>query len=238
MKLERIFPWLRRPDQVLVRNREYFSNFDRRQPLAAYDFVVCDTELTGLHKRRDEIISIGAVRISSLQIELSRTFHSLVRPVNIDANQATLVHRITPEQLKQAPLMAEVLPGFIEFCGQGVLVGHFVGLDLHFLNQAAKGLLGGSLASPSVDTMQMVRGYREFAGRQRSGFVDQAGSLVLDDLTREFRLPRFKPHDALEDALQTAYLFIFLAKKLQGLGVRTLQELERLVRSTTEDPFL
>ena len=230
-----LFRWLRKPDPLLVRNEQQFKRLDFRLPLPDYDYVVCDTELTGLHKRKDEIVSIGAVRISGLQIELANTFHTLVRPEKLDANQATFVHRITPEQLRKAPRVEEVLPRFVEYCTGALLVGHCISLDLHFLNLAMKKNLGGVLPNPCVDTMTMARLYKELAGKRGARFASTPGSLVLDDLTAEFKLPRFKPHDALEDALQTAYLFLFLAKKLKSLGVRTLEDVRQLGRKSSEE---
>ncbi|NOQ46568.1 MAG: 3'-5' exonuclease [Desulfobulbaceae bacterium] len=225
------FPWLRKTHPALVKNKELFADFDQGRPLAEYTFVVCDTELTGLNKRRDEIISIGAVSIENLQIELSRTFHRYIRPENIDPNQATLVHRITPEQLSGAPSMEDVLPSFIDFCDNALLVGHFVGIDMYFLNRAARKTLGGTFSNPSVDTMRLARGYKEAQRAFDLGHCDQSMSYNLDVLSDEFNLPRFKPHDALEDALQTAYLFLFLIKKFKSGGIRTLKDLYHSGRS-------
>jgi len=219
------FPWLRKPHPALVKNRELFVDFNQGKPLNEYTFVVCDTELTGLNKRKDEIISIGAVRIVNLQVELSQTFHQYIQPKNIDPNQATLVHRITPEELKLAPPMDEVLPEFLDFCGDALLVGHFVGIDMHFLGKAAHKSLGGMISNPSIDTMRLARGYEEARCVDFYGSCDQSQSYSLDVLTEEFNLPRFKPHDALEDALQTAYLFLFLIKKFKHGGIHTLKEL-------------
>ena len=81
------------------------------------------------------------------------------------------------------------------------------------------------LSNPSVDTMRLARGYKEALSVDHFGGNDQSESYNLDNLTEEFNLPRFKPHDALEDALQTAYLFLFLVKKLKHGGIRTLKEL-------------
>ena len=89
---------LRNPHQLLVENEEYFSRFNQNIALEDCSFVVFDTELTGLNKRKDEIISIGAVRIVQLQIRLDDTFYSLARPENLNHNPSTLVHRLTPEQ--------------------------------------------------------------------------------------------------------------------------------------------
>lgn len=218
-------PGFRKPHRVLEKNKELFSDFSQSASLQDYTFVVCDTELTGLNKRKDEIISIGAVRIVNLQIELSQTFHQYIRPKNIDPNQATLVHRITPEELKVAPPIEEVLPEFIKYCDNALIVGHFVGIDMHFLNQAARKTLGGTLSNPSIDTMRLARGYEESRCVDFYGGCDQAKSYNLDDLSDEFNLPRFKPHDALEDALQTAYLFLFLIKKFKHGGIKSLKDL-------------
>ncbi len=218
-------PWLHKPHPVLVYNKKRFAKFDQSKPLHEYTFVVCDTELTGLNKRRDEIISIGAVRIVNLQIEVSQTFHRYVKPKNIDPNKATLVHRITPERLKTAPSMDEVLPEFIEFCGDSLIVGHFVGIDMHFLNKATRITLAGTLSNPSIDTMRLARGYEEYKCKDFYGLCDQSRSYNLDILSEKFELPRFKPHDALEDALQTAYLFLFLIKKFKHGGIGSLKDL-------------
>ncbi|PID72535.1 MAG: DNA polymerase III subunit epsilon [Desulfobulbus propionicus] len=234
----RFFPWKRVVDPLIIQNREACRQLDLKKPLEHFDFVVCDTELTGLNKRKDEIISIGAVRISNLQIALDTTYHTLVQPARIDANRATFVHRITPEQLKLAPTVVEVLPEFISFCSGAVIVGHFISMDMHFLNRVIKKQCGGSLTNPTVDTMTLAKLYKEYAARSGVRFKENPGSLVLDDLTTEFNLPRFKPHDALEDALQTAYLFLFLVKKMRDYGLTTLFDISQLVKGAREEQML
>jgi len=220
-----LFPGLKTRHPALLRNRELFKDFNQGGLLSEYTFVVCDTELTGLNRRKDEIISIGAVRIVNLQIELSRSFHCYIKPKNINPNAATFVHRITPEQLLHAPPVEDVLPEFLDFCGDGLLVGHFISIDMHFLNKAARRVMGGMMSNPSIDTMRLAKGYKDAQCVDHFGGCDQSASYNLDLLSEEFNLPRFKPHDALEDALQTAYLFLFLVKKLKHGGIRTLREL-------------
>jgi DNA polymerase-3 subunit epsilon len=121
--------------------------------------------------------------------------------------------------------MVEVMPRFIEFCGDALLVGHYVALDMGFLNRAAKEVLGGNLSNPSVDTMRLAQGYKEAHFMEDYGHTNLTTSYSLEDLSREFGLPQFKPHDALEDALQTAYLFLFLVKKMKQGRIRTLKDL-------------
>jgi DNA polymerase-3 subunit epsilon len=212
---------------AIMKNHTYFSDFDQSRPLSDYSFMVFDTELTGMDRRKDEIVSIGAVRISNLQIDLGRNFHSYVRPAQVHHNAATLVHRITPEQLRQAPPLAEVLPRFLDFVGEDLLVGHHVDLDMSFLHRTTKEIYRGTLITPCIDTMRLAQGYkRGLLGRYSEPEL-QSRNYRLDDLGREFNLPLFEAHDALEDAMQTAYLFLFLVKKFRKGGLITLRDLYR-----------
>jgi DNA polymerase-3 subunit epsilon len=217
--------WFAPPHPLIVQNREAFARFDQSRPLSEYTFVVCDTELTGFDRKRDEIISIGAVLVRDLQIDLGATFHQYIRPRNIEHTQATLIHRITPQQLMEAPPLAEVLPAFVEFMGNSLMVGHFIALDMGFLNRAARKVLGGTLSNPGIDTMRMAQGYRRVLNGHFQDEEDRSCSYALEDLAKEYSLPLFKPHDALEDAMQTAYLFLFLLKKFRRGGLLTLKDI-------------
>jgi DNA polymerase-3 subunit epsilon len=225
------FPWFWTQHELIVKNREFFKNFDRTRPLQEYNFVVFDMELTGMKRKKDEIISIGAVKIKNLQIDLGETFHYYVRPQKLDPTEATLVHRITPEQLRKAPPLFEVMQKFVSFVGTDLLVGHYVGLDVGFLNRATEKLLNGTLVNPVIDTMRIAKGYK----RVLLGFYHDRGDTShkynLKDLSSEFNLPIFEAHDALEDAMQTAYLFLFLIKKFKKGGLVSLRDLHHAGRS-------
>jgi DNA polymerase III subunit epsilon len=217
--------WFATTHPLIMQNKEAFASFDQSRPLNEYTFVVFDTELTGFDRKQDDIISIGAILIKDLQIDLGTTFHTYVRPRSIAHTQATMVHRITPQQLDKAPPLAEVLPAFVEFIGNSLLVGHYVGLDMSFLNAASRKILDGTLSNPGIDTMRMAQGYqRVLLGHfheENAGTV----SYNLEDLAKKYHLPLFKPHDALEDAIQTAYLFLYFLKKFRKGGLLTLKDI-------------
>ena len=129
------------------------------------------------------------------------------------------------------PSIEDVLPEFIQYCGNGLLVGHYVNLDVSFLNKAALEALGGTFSNPSVDTMRLAMGYKKGMFMESHGHTNLSTSYRLKDLTQEFNLPQFKSHDALDDALQTAYLFLFLIKKMKGGKIRTLKDLYQAGRN-------
>lgn len=217
---------LRGRDQLIISNNRRFERFDYQTRLEDSSYVVFDTELTGLNPKKDEIISIGAVRIRNLQIDLAETFHYYIKPENLDHTRATLIHQITPQQLEEAPPLATVLPMFLKFIEEDLLVGHYVTIDSAFLNRATRQLYNGSVANPRLDTMRMAQIYKRTVLGDYHGSQQIAdGRYNLQKLSGELNLPYFEAHDALEDALQTAYLFIFLAKKLHTAGIKTIREL-------------
>jgi len=218
---------------ILDRNRENFAKFDWGKPIEEYEYVSVDTELTGLNQRRDAIVSIGAVRVRGLRIIAGDNFYSFVHPKRSLPKDSTLIHRITPDQVKDAPRLKDVLPEFLEFCGGALLVGHFVGMDMSFLNRASKKLLGGTISNPCVDTMKLAQGYRE---QQWKGYYDQfnlGDTYNLEALAEKYSLPRFEKHDSLEDAYQTACLFIFLVKNMRSDKCRTLKDFHTVGRLAT-----
>ena len=158
--LFRASSWFTKPHPVVEKNRKFFHRFDWAKRLSDCDFVVFDTELTGLNRRKDEIISIGAVRVNNLQIDLGETFDEFIQPKNIDHTDATLIHRITPDQLRQARPLDKVLSEFIEFVGGSLLVGHYVGLDTGFINRATQNVFGKKHSNPAIDTMLMAHGLK------------------------------------------------------------------------------
>ncbi len=210
---------------LLVGNRQQFvQGAEYHNLLHDYEFVVIDTELTGFNRKRDEIVAIGAVRIKGLHISCGETFYAVVRPDERFQTQSTLVHRLTPQELHKAAGLHEVLPRFVEFCGGAFLVGHFVRLDLEFINRAAKRLMGGILTTPYLDTMGLAMAYHDLRDGECSDHYNRQGGFSLPALSREFGLPRFQEHNALQDALQTAYLFLYLVKKMHPYGVRTMHD--------------
>ncbi len=210
---------------ALRENNALCRNLDQDRPLEDYEFVVFDTELTGLSPRRDAIVSIGAVRIKNLQILPYDRFEALVKPPIPLPKLSTLIHRITPGAIRQAPPLEAVLPEFIGYFKGALLVGHHVGLDVSFLSRACRTLYGIGPENPCLDTMRLAMIWRERLFENHYDRYNLSVSYNLADLAVEYDLPRFPPHNALADAMQTAYLFLFLVKKLRRSGLRTLKEL-------------
>jgi DNA polymerase-3 subunit epsilon len=209
---------------IIQENNIFFKNFDTSFPVQHYNYVVLDTELTGLDRKDDDIIAMGGVRIENLRICCNESFYKLVKPEEKFQTDSTLVHRITPQELKKADTIEKVLPEFIEFCAHDVLIGHYVGLDIGFINRNANKVLGGIIHNPCLDTMRLAMAYKETLNGHYYDHYSSQSSYTLASLTKEYNLPQFEQHDALQDSLQTAYLFLFLMKQMRRKGLHTLKD--------------
>jgi DNA polymerase-3 subunit epsilon len=230
---QRLWAWLQhRPKHpVLTKNRACFANFAQDRPIEDYQFVVVDTELTGLNPRRDEILSIGAVRIKDMRIVAGDNFYTCVKPNRAIPKETTLIHRITSERIRTAPSLESALPAFVEYCGDALLVGHFAHLDLGFINKACFRIMGGVVCNPCLDSARLAEAYWQNRQRNDPSRRGEKISYNLWLLAHKWGLPLFVEHDALEDALQTAYLFLFVAARLQECGLTTFRDFHRAGRA-------
>lgn len=230
--LEKTLAMFRRKpsNELLRRHEERFSHFDQDRPLTEYEFCVVDTELTGLSPRSDEIVSVGAVRIRELSIT-AESYYTLVAPKRELPKVSTMIHRITPGMLEDAPRLRQIFPDFLDFCGNALVVGHNIGLDMSFLNRASVDILGGKLRTPCIDTMRLAQIHQQELWENYYDQYDGQVSYQLYDLSERYGLPSFNQHNALYDAMQTAYLFLYLVKKLKDGGIKTLRDLYLAGRS-------
>ncbi|EKO38953.1 MAG: DNA polymerase III, alpha subunit (gram-positive type) [Solidesulfovibrio magneticus str. Maddingley MBC34] len=198
--------------------------------LGDLEFVVLDTELTGFDPKRDAIVSVAAVRLRGLAIMAGETFAALTRPQRDVPRQSSLVHGLTASALSQADDLEAVLRRLLDFIGPAVIVGHYVDLDMAFLNAASRRLLGGELAAPCIDTLRLAMAYEEKCLSPEGGAGLEHAAFDLPSLCRRYGLPEFAAHDARHDALAAAYLFVYLAKKLGRGRALTLPDLWRAGR--------
>ena len=101
-------------------------------PLSEVTFVVVDLETTGGSPAADAITEIGALRMRGG--ELLGRFETFVNPGVPIPPMITVLTGITEAMLLPAPRVAEVLPAFLEFAHNAVIVGHNVRFDVGFLD--------------------------------------------------------------------------------------------------------
>jgi DNA polymerase III epsilon subunit family exonuclease len=176
-----------------------------REPGA--EFVVVDVETTGRDAKVADLIEIGAVRVRDGQV-VDR-FETLVNPSRTIFGAQ--MHGITDADVAGAPSTRDAVQKFADFAGKTTLVGHNVGFDLSFLDEAI-GELGRFTTAPSFDTLTIAR----------EGYPDLE-SYKLGDVARFFGVEVEGAHRGLADAETTAAVLIKFAGDLPN-RVETLQE--------------
>ena len=99
-------------------------------------YIVLDTETTGLdpddgHK----IIEIGCVEILDRNIT-ENTFHKYINPEREIDIEASKVHGLTLNNLKDKPIFSEIYDDFLEYVDQSPIIIHNAPFDVGFLKRA------------------------------------------------------------------------------------------------------
>ncbi len=191
---------------------------EAKRPLEEIPFTVLDTELTGLDERRDDIVSIGALRMRGGLIRVGDTFQALVKPGAVLDGRTVVVHRITPSQLEEMPPIDAVLPPFLAYLEGTILVGHCIAIDLAFLNRDARRLALTSIRNRAVDTLALYGWLRRRAA-EHPAFALEVTAPSLFDLARTFEIHVEAAHSAIGDAYVTAQLLQRLLPFLAQAGI-------------------
>jgi DNA polymerase-3 subunit epsilon len=200
---------LRKIKQHLNRKRlkdeRYAVLFD---PAPEGCYVCFDVETTGLDVKRDDIISIAAVKIVENRIVASERFERFIRLDREIGEESIRVHQIRGCDLEDACSMDEVLEDFLEFVQNWTLVGYYLEFDVAMINKYLHPKLGIVLPNVQVEVSALYYDYK--IGRIPQGNVD----LRFDTIMKELDLPLMAKHNALNDALMTAMMFL----KLKGVA--------------------
>jgi DNA polymerase-3 subunit epsilon len=186
---------------------------------------VFDTELSGLDVRKDFIVSIGAIKMTGGTINISREFYRLIRPEGEMTKKSVEIHGITPGELEGKESLDAVLPDFLEFIKDSVLVGHFLNIDLKFMNRALKDKYNYKLANLALDTHTIHEWLYENGVEFKRHYHGGSTKTDLFSVAQRYGITVDTAHDALYDAFVTAQLFQRYLYFLHADGMHTLNDL-------------
>ena len=197
----------------------FSGEFDKSADIDGIEFSVFDIETSGLNLKRDQILSIGAVRVFQNEIDTANILELYLKHENYNT-ESVHIHGILGSGRENKIDEAKAIERFVNYIGNSVLVGHNVEFDISMINRSLKKLTGGKLKNKVLDTRKLYQ-------RLTNAFNIPSKSLSLDSICDEFSISKSDRHMAAGDALITAILLVKLVNRLKKRGVNQIGELLR-----------
>ena len=177
-------------------------------------YVVFDLETTGFSPEKNRIIEIGAVKVvnGSIMDKFSAFVNPDV-PIPFDIEQLT---GINDSMVLSSPMIDQILPQFLEFCGDAVLVAHNASFDVSFI--AYNAMQQNLPFDPTVvDTVALAR-----------YLLPNLNRFKLDTVAKALNVTLRSHHRAVDDAGATADIFVKFVEMLRSRDVETLDQLNEM----------
>lgn len=168
------------------------------------EYVAFDCETTGLNPKKDEVISIGAVKIRGNRVLTSEKFEVIVRPKNQINKESIKIHHIRNCDVENGILSKEALERFLDFIGNRALVGYYLEFDVAMINKYMTEFLGTKLPNPQIEVSAL------YFDKKNDVFGSKNVDLRFETIMKDLNLPLFGQHSGYYDALMTALMFVKL----------------------------
>lgn len=179
-------------------------------------FVSIDIEATGFDPSKSDIIEIACVRVEGGII--TDRFSTLIDPGYPLPQSIKDLTGITNAMLVGKPKIEEVLPSFLKFVENSILVAHNVEKDISFIDKYHRRIYGERFRPPHICTLNLAK-----------NLLPELKKYSLGDLADYFGIEYSRKHRAMEDAQTTAMVFLELLKILwYKLGIGDYLEVKRL----------
>ena len=183
-------------------------------------YVVFDIETTGFSPEKNKIIEIGAVKVIGGEIvDRYSTFINPEVPIPFRIEELT---SIRDDMVITSPTVDVILPQFMEFCKDCIMVAHNADFDMSFIKRNCA-LLGMECNPTIVDTVALAR-----------VLLPQLNRFKLDTVAKALNISLDHHHRAVDDAACTAEIFVKFIEKLKDRGISSLDEVNALAKSSVE----
>ena len=174
-------------------------------------FVAIDLETTGLHPRRDAIVSLAAIPF--LDGAPAPGYVTLVDPGRAIPPESTAIHGLTDGMVRGAPPLERALRGADAVIEGAVLVGHNVGFDAAMLTRARRVSRLPRLRNPIVDTCRLA-----------ASLHPRWQDFSLEHIAERLDVEVVARHTAEGDALTAGRILVAFLPELEARRVRTVGE--------------
>lgn len=198
-------------DWIALNDRKFAFLFDK---MGTDEVVSIDCETTGLNPKKDDIVSIAAVKVRNKRILTSEAYRVTVNPEAHMGGDSIKIHQIRKADVEAERPIRKVLPDLLHFIGNRPLVGYWTDFDVRMINKDVFAMLNIGLQNPVIDVCDMYFD-RKYGNAPPGTKLDLRFAAILEDLN----LPPLQAHDAFNDAVSTAQMYLILSD-LKARGVR------------------
>lgn len=176
------------------------------------EFCVFDLETTGGNHKTDKIIEIGLVKIKNFEIISEKNY--LIQPEIRIPEFIQKLTSIKEADVKDSPLIEDVIDEILVFMGDSILVAHNTSFDVPFFNSVLKRLNKPILKNKSLCTNLMTK-----------YLIPNLMNSNLNYMSKIFGIRHNKAHRALDDALATAELLLIYLNIYIDKGITKINHL-------------
>lgn len=184
-------------DKISILTNHYHLDVNNK------DFVVFDIETTGLSNFTDKIIEIGAVKIRNK--EIIEVYQEFVNPNESLSSFTTELTGITNEMVINKDTIDIVMPRFLNFCENSILVAHNAAFDVEFIIEKCN-ILNLEFKPIYIDTLFLGRALNPYLRNHK-----------LNTMAKEYNVSLLNHHRASDDAKATSEIFIKMLDKIESI---------------------
>lgn len=206
------------PIKILYGVEGYLVQDIEPNPNLPDSFCVFDIETTGLNKKYEKITEIAVCKVKDGKIV--DEFTTFVNPEKHIPEEVQNLTHITDDMVKDSPTIEEVLPQFIEFTKDSILVAHNASFDVGFMAHfAAEQKL--EFTPYVIDTLTIARENYTSVENHKLGTLAEFLGVELEGA-----------HRAINDTRATAKVFV---KMIENLKKKNLDVYDYAYSNIEED---
>ena len=181
-------------------------------------YIILDIETTGLSRYRHKITEIAAIKVENN--EVVDEFQTLINPQMSIPAFITSLTGITNEMVQTAPTIDQIMPHFLNFVGDTVVVAHNATFDIGFLDHNAR-IIGASFDNEKLCTRKLANRLLPDLPSKKLGLICQHLGIVNE-----------QAHRAMADVKVTAEIFSKFLNDLSFMGIEGKENVLKFERSS------
>ncbi|PJG84045.1 3'-5' exonuclease [Caviibacterium pharyngocola] len=186
--------------------------------LTALSFLVIDFETTGLNSMMDNILSVAAVPIDNLTLDISKAWHQFVAEEQEVKKDTAVINHILPQMLNDAETLDDTMNRLFELIQGRIVIAHGSNIEKRFILHYLK---------VRYNLTQFPLLWLDTLKIERSLTQNQDNHYQLTHVRNKYHLPEYVGHNALIDAISAGELFLAQLENVFGQQKKILGEIYR-----------